>query len=79
MICSENLQEEKRTKATSFKRCNDFKVKPLKALRPDVPLKKRHTICFAKTFERFKKSYRVFLSLRQVSKEGKKLRPVIGR
>ena len=41
--------------------------------------RRQHTICFAKTFERSKKSCRVFLSPRQVQlyqRSGKKLKPV---
>ena len=41
---------------TPLQECKILKVKSLKTPKPGVPLKKRHTICFAKTFERPKKS-----------------------
>ena len=44
--------------------------------------RRQHTICFVKTYERSKKSCRVFLFLRQVQsnqRNGKKLRPAIRR
>ena len=50
----------------ALKVCKVFKVKPLRTPKPDVPSRRRHTICFAKTLEKLKKSYRVLLSPRQV-------------
>ena len=44
--------------------------------------RRQHTICFAKTYERSKKSCRVFLFLRQVQlyqRNGKKFRPATRR
>ena len=78
-----NLQTpgEKRAKTTSLKRhlkvCKVFKVKPLKTPKPDVHQRRQHTIYFAKTFKRLKKSCRVFLSPKQVQsyrRNGKRLR-----
>ena len=62
----------------SFKVCKAFKVKPLKTPRPDVPSKKTAYNLLCKTFERSKKSCRVFLSMRQVQsyqRNGKTIRP----
>ena len=66
----------------ALKACKVFKVKPLKTAKSDFHQGRQHTICFAKTYERSKKSRRVFVFLRQVQpyqRNGKKLRPVIRR
>ena len=50
----------------TLKVCKIFKVKPLKTPKPDVPSKKTACNLLAKTFERLKKSCRVFLSPKQL-------------
>ena len=55
-----------------------FKVKPLKAPRPDVPSKKTAYNLFCKDIRKIKKSCRVFLSPRQVQsyrRNGKRSKP----